>query len=154
MKAWEEFKMRKEQGKLIEEEVSSNILERNRKYIKQLIAIMRLLVITEIPMRGSNETGSVLKENDTGERELSLKLDNTSGIFVNLVKYTAELNKEFATALKNVPKNASYLSPGIQNEIIEIMKNVLLSEFKDEITNEADVKFFLFKSRHNARCSE
>lgn len=45
--------------------------------------------------------------------------------FIFFLKWKSQDNKELASFLKNAPRNATYLSPQIQNQLIDCLAHVI-----------------------------
>lgn len=78
------------------------------------------------------------------------------GIFRNLFEFELKHNEELRKCQSTMPKNATYLSPEIQNEIIAILTKIVQEEIVHEVKF-ADVGFFTIyvdgtKTRRNKEC--
>lgn len=89
-----------------------------------MIDAIRFVIQNELALRGSWNIESHVEE----------------GIFRNLFEYTLHKDAKLRTCQDAMPKNATYLSPLIQNELIEIIANLTRQEIVQEI-NSADAKF-------------
>ncbi|KAI6649981.1 Zinc finger MYM-type protein 1-like [Oopsacas minuta] len=67
--------------------------------------------------------------------------ENTGHGFRNLFEYTLTKDPKLAEIYTQIPKNAHYLSPDIQNDVIDIMSEVVREEIIFEILD-ADVPWF------------
>ena len=65
--------------------------------------------------------------------------------FFKLFDYTLRKDDRLAAISKSIPKNATYTSNGIQNEIIETLANMVLGEVRDKYLK-ADSPGFCIKS--------
>ncbi|KAG6645251.1 hypothetical protein CIPAW_08G109200 [Carya illinoinensis] len=97
--------------KLVEKQVSQE-MENNQLRLKTLIQSVRLLTFRACAFRGN---------------------------FIELIKLLANYNDQVnGVVIKNVPQNAKYTSPKIQNEILYIFVNKVQNVIREEI---GDVKF-------------
>lgn len=87
------------------ERLSTNVLEKRRFYMKAVIDVIIFLTTNEIALRGNWNIDSRTEE----------------GIFRNLVEFKLKDNVELQNCAKIMPKNATYLSPDIQKELIAIL---------------------------------
>ncbi|CAM4539646.1 unnamed protein product [Lepidochelys kempii] len=72
-------------------------------------------------------------------KDLDFSLKNSSGIFINLLKFTVGHDPKFEEALKTTPKNAKYTSAEIQNEIIDFMKKTVLKNIVEDHQKNGEV---------------
>jgi hypothetical protein len=99
------------------------LIEENRHYIKTITKIILNLAISESALRGDNETLQSLHE----------------GNFLLWLKTIAEYDKAIKSRLKSGPSNAKYTSPKIQNEIIQVLKNIIHNKIINEVK---DAQYF------------
>ncbi|KAJ4946440.1 hypothetical protein JOQ06_024107 [Pogonophryne albipinna] len=59
--------------------------------------------------------------------------DVESGLFLSMMEYTLRKDPALAKAFSTIPKNATYTSHDIQNEIIGLMSEIVTSEIVEEI---------------------
>lgn len=62
-------------------------------------------------------------------------------LFKNLFEYTLEKDEYLSECQLQIPKNAIYTSPEIQNEIIAVIAEIMRENIVQEI-NSADVNWF------------
>ena len=98
-------------------------IEENRRYLTYIVNTIVFLGRQGLALRGSDESSGSFQR----------------GNFLELVDYTANLSPEFASLKKKMRRNATYLSPEIQNELITLIGNHLLDEISDELSK---VKYF------------
>ncbi|XP_073057293.1 uncharacterized protein [Primulina eburnea] len=92
--------------------------EKNRLRLSTSIVAVRWLALQGCAFRGNYE---------------SLSLSNR-GNFLELVKAFAKMNIEIdEVVLENAPKNAQYIAPEIQKEILHIMANRVRQMVRDEV---------------------
>lgn len=127
LESWENFKTSKAIDVQLDEqkEVQLKTREKQRQqnviYFKKLIDIVLTLVKGGKSLRGHNE------REDSNER----------GLFLEIVKLLIKYDPEFRIYLENAPKNCTYLSNLIQNDILKAIKNVILRLVKDEIQGQS-----------------
>jgi len=98
---------RRETGKEISTLLTLEQLARNTSAI---IDMVEFLVVNRLPLRGDNAGfASVLDDN------------SSMGLFLSLFEYPMRKDPELTRITKTIPQNAGYISPQIQNKIIEIM---------------------------------
>lgn len=125
MALWQEKMHRTDTSQSISTLISSNVLEKNRYYIKSIAEIIQFLVVNELALRGH------FNIEDYEER----------GLFKNLFEYTLKKDKYLLECQLQIPKNATYTSPEIQNEIITVITEIVRENIVQEI-NSADVNWF------------
>lgn len=113
-----------------------SFVEKNRYYIKSIAEIIQFLVVNELALRG----------------HFNIENYEERGLFKNLFEYTLRKDKYLSEYQLQIPKNATYTSPEIQNEIIAIITEIVRENIVQEI-NSADVNLVLvyFIRRWNAR---
>jgi Domain of unknown function (DUF4371)/hAT family C-terminal dimerisation region len=128
---WKEQKERELKNKCISTIVNDEQLVRNRYYVKSLIDVIFFLGVNELPLRGSDETAvldrlKILIDEPAG-------LTEPSGLFVKLFQYTLQKDPQLASIYSTIPRNASYTSPKMQNEVISILANLIVEEVVKEL---------------------
>ena len=92
-------------------------IERNRFYVRSVVEVIQFLVVNELPLRGSSETGQT-----------------STGLFQHLYEYSVAKDNKLQNVLSSIPGNAKYTSPDIQNEIISALAdfcvNAIITEAK------------------------
>ena len=63
---------------------------------------------------------------------------------MRLFEYTLKKDEKLRTIYKSIPKNASYTSARFQNELIEILKSVIVKTMVDDVKS-ADIPLFTIK---------
>ncbi|KAL0146682.1 hypothetical protein M9458_058022 [Cirrhinus mrigala] len=107
-------------GKEISTLVNSDQLSRNRLYVSAIIDIIEFLVSNELPLRGAVD--SIEDRGQAG-----------SGLFLSLFDYTLRKNKELAQAFSTIPKNATYTSHDVQNDLIELMSTIVTEHIVKDV---------------------
>ncbi|XP_022851516.1 zinc finger MYM-type protein 1-like [Olea europaea var. sylvestris] len=101
--------------------VSNLEVEKRRLRLKTSIRSVRWLSFQSCSFRGHDES------------PVSLNSEN----FLEMIKILAETNTEIdQVVLKNAPKNAQYIAPSIQKEILHIMVNRVRMMIREEIGDE------------------
>ncbi|KAI6651162.1 Zinc finger MYM-type protein 1-like [Oopsacas minuta] len=125
MANWREKDLRESSQLEISTLVCANAFEKNRYYIRSIAEIVLFLAVNELALRGNYDID-----------------ENTEhGLFRNLFEYTLTKNPKLAEIYTQIPKNAHYLSPDIQNDVIDNMSEVVREEIIFEILD-ADVPWF------------
>lgn len=89
--------------------------EQNRAALKPLIDTVVYCGENELPLRGHRDSGSVTLE----------KPEDKEGKFRALIRFKASTDKNLQNHLLESHRNASYVSPEIQNEIIQICGDLI-----------------------------
>ena len=93
--------------------------QRNRAAIKPIIDTIIFCGENELPLRGDTDSGPLTME----------KPRKKDGNFRALLRFRADINNDLRQNIINCPRNASYLSPDIQNEIINICGQLIQKKF-------------------------
>lgn len=125
MAMWKENQIRISSSTSVSTLVNQKILEKHRYYIKSIVEVIQFLAVNELAFRG--------------DYEIDEHVEN--GLFFKLFEFTMKKDKTLAECATVIPKNATYLSPEIQNELIEIMAEVVRESVANDIKN-ADVPWF------------
>lgn len=125
---WKENERRIDCGKEISTLLNADQLNRNRYYVSALIDVVGFLAENQIPFRGSLDNFEDMS-------------DGHSGLFLSLLNYTLKKDTELAEIIKHIPRNASYTSPEMQNELICTLSNVVT----DAIVEEVGTSWFTIK---------
>lgn len=93
-----------------------HLVSLNRYYIKVIAEIILFCATHDLPLRGHDES------------------DNSpcKGVFLDMVEYTARHDNDFSAKMGQIPKNATYLSGEIQNEMLDILANMVVDKIKQE----------------------
>ncbi|KAL4089236.1 hypothetical protein QTP88_024294 [Uroleucon formosanum] len=105
--------------------LNENVLEKLRYYIKSIFEIIIFLVLNKLPFRG----------------DFDLEMHEDKGLFQSFFRYTLKKDTKLAECAKLIPQNATYLSPVIQNETINIMHNAVQNSVVEDFKN-ADVPWY------------
>lgn len=102
MASWRDKVARKGHQKEISVLLSSNVLELRRYYVESILDIVIFLSSNELAFRGNWD----------------MDLKKEDGLFQSMFEYTLKKDIKLQQAVKIIPKNATYTSPDIQNELI------------------------------------
>ena len=116
----EEKKLRKEQNSKISTLINTNQIAKNRFHESTLIEVVQFLVLHQLPLRGSVDT-------------LSGREDQQRGLFMSLLEFAIKKDPFLAECIKTIPKNATYTSHDIQNQMISCKSEVLTEEIVREM---------------------
>ncbi|XP_026428166.1 zinc finger MYM-type protein 1-like [Papaver somniferum] len=99
---------------------SEEAVKRHRLRLKKTIDCLRWISCQQCAFRGHNES----------------KGSRNRGNFIELIKYSTSLNKDVnAVVLENAAGNATYTSPKIQKQILNIIFNRIRSKIREEFRN-------------------
>uniref|UniRef100_A0ABD2W4I1 HAT C-terminal dimerisation domain-containing protein n=1 Tax=Trichogramma kaykai TaxID=54128 RepID=A0ABD2W4I1_9HYME len=93
---------------------------KNIEYMKKLIDIIIILAKGGKPLRGHNE------------KEESCE----KGLFLEIVQLLKKYDRDFESYINLAPKNCTYLSNYIQNDILLSIKNVILRNIQNELSGQ------------------
>lgn len=94
--------LRDEQNKEISQLLSDNVLATRRYYVSSIVDVVIFLASNELAFRGNWD----------------IAMKSEDGLFQSLFEYTLEKDEKLRQAVKIIPKNATYTSPNIQNDLI------------------------------------
>lgn len=124
-KCFKERVQRDQEDTSISNLVNSTVLMKRRYYMCGIINVIKFLSQHQLAFRGD-------WDDENGEEK---------GIFNALFEYACTNDSELANCRKFIPSNATYKSPLIQNEIIDILAVLVRSKIVREMKN-ADVNCF------------
>lgn len=130
----EENKAQSEQGKEIHTLLGPEQIEKNRYYVKHIAETVRFLALNGLVFRGSEGHGPIAQ---VEEDVLS-----PDGLFINLFLHKTESAEKLHAIVQTIPSNASYTSPGIQNEVIVILGSMIV----EHIYKTSEENFFCVKA--------
>ncbi|KAJ3642016.1 hypothetical protein Zmor_028480 [Zophobas morio] len=125
MSMWNEKDRRQNTGISISTLINTDILERHRYYVKSVADVIKFLVVNELALRG---TYDIIEQEE-------------KSLFQNLFEYTIRKDEKLAECVETIPANATYLSPEIQNSIIQILADMVAEDIVKDVQN-ADVPWF------------
>ena len=106
--AWSQYTLNVQQGTTISERMGSartQQIESNRHYLKTIAEILRLCGLQEIALRGHRESQTSLNR----------------GNFLEILELVANHDPGIRRRLADGPRNATYTSADIQNELLNVM---------------------------------
>ena len=118
--AWEQFRLNQKRGSHIHqqvERVSRQVVEGNRHYIKSIAEIILLCAHEEMALCGHDESSDSL----------------SSGKFCALLNLVARHDPVVKSHLDELPNNAKYTSPDIQNDLLSVMGSIVLERISIEV---------------------
>ena len=95
------------------------LIAENRHYVKTIAEILLLCAHQEIALRGHDESSSSLSR----------------GNFLSILQFTGRHDQIVQKRLQEGPSNAKYISPQIQNELLDIMGQLVRKEIGDQVRN-------------------
>lgn len=127
MQLWLESKTRIETAKTIECLASGERLTDNQKWLATVIRIVKFLVKHGLPLRGEYDVYKNLKD------KLS-DVERSDGLFFALIKdFIFVDHPEMEEICDRLPNNAKYISPDIQNEIINILAHLVATKIAFDV---------------------
>lgn len=94
-----------------------DFIERNRAHVKVVLDIIMMCAQQDIPLRGHRETEEALNK----------------GNFLTMFKFISKYAPEVQARLEQLPRNATMMSPEIQNELLKCAASLLLRKIKKEV---------------------
>lgn len=126
MAQWSEFECRKKSGSTIELQLSRDQLARNRYYVKSVAEVIVFLAVNELALRGDHEQAQAEESRDS--------LQNVGGLFLRLFDFALQKDEKLRSISHSMPKNAKYTSPDVQNEVIDVLRemvqDIIVEEYK------------------------
>lgn len=124
----------------VTEILSGSVLEKRRYYMRMVVQCIIFLAENEVSFRGRWDSESHVED----------------GIFRNFFEFQLKREEELRKCQSVMPKNATYLSPDIQNEIISILTKMVREEIIDEMKSADTDHFTIYvdgtKTRTNKEC--
>lgn len=103
----------------------ARVKEQNRECLRPIVEIIMFCGENEISLRGHRDCGKLSLE----------KPNEKDGKFRALVRFRAATDNKLKHHLETSSKNASYLSPDIQNEVIEVCGTLIQRKLVEEINS-------------------
>ena len=119
---WEERKQRASSQNTVKEMVSNNVYERRRYYVRAIAEVIKFIAVNELSFRGDYDK----------------VLHCECGLFTDLFDFTVSRDKYLQEIINEIPANATYKSPDIQNDVIDIMAKMVTQSVVNDV-NGADV---------------
>lgn len=120
---WREREKRSATGTETSTLVKTKRLDRNQYYMSSIIDILAFLATHQLPLRGTLDAFDSMGEGG-------------SGLFLSLYQYTLQKYPQLARVVKTIPRNATYTSHDIQNELIEAMSSVVTDAIVSDISTQ------------------
>lgn len=117
---WKTKITRRTVGKEISTLVNTEQLGRNRVYVSAIVDIVQFIAVNDLPLQGSLDAVDSMGE-------------KSGGLFLALLEYTLKKDKEFAKEFSTIPRNATYTSHDIQNQVISLMSEIVTEHIVKEI---------------------
>lgn len=117
--AMHEKLVRQAQNKNVSQLLTTDVLNLRRCYIDAILDVVIFLATKELAFRGNWDAVS--------------KKD--SGLFLSLFDYTLDQNEKLRKAVKIIPKNAKYTSPGIQNDLIAAVVSCVRQHIVEKVNS-------------------
>jgi len=137
MAAWKEKEKRTNTKQEISTLVNERQLEKNQYYITSIVEVIQFLCVNKLPLRGDRHCS--IDTLDTDNQDEPFKL------FLHLFEYTLAKDAKLQEVFNSVTKNYSYTSAMVQNEIISILKEVVLKDVLSDV-NGSDIPYFTVKA--------
>ena len=118
--SWHEYKQNEERGTSVASRLDSARTEQirlNRHYLRSVVEVILLCSLLEIALRGHDESNGSLNK----------------GNFCEILQVVAKHNPIVEQRLERRPRNATYLSPEIQNMLLCIMGDMLRKLISDSV---------------------
>lgn len=129
MHSWKELENREKNHSSVVEILTNTTLEKRRYYMRSIIEVIIFLIKNEVAFRGNWDEDHHKED----------------GIFRNLFEFKLKDNEYLRKCQDVMPRNATYMSPEIQNGIIAIIAKIIQKKIVDDI-NSADVPYFTLLS--------
>lgn len=129
MLSWKEQQKRDEENTGVAELLSNSVLQKRKFYMKTVVEVIIFIIENELALRGNWDLDNHVED----------------GIFRSLFEFQLKQSEELRECQSVMPKNATYLSPDIQNELISILAKMTREEIVKDV-NSADVEFFTLYS--------
>ena len=102
--------------------VSNNVYERRRYYVRAIAEVIKFIAVNELSFRGDYDK----------------VLHRECGLFTDPFDFTVSRDKYLQEIINEIPANATYKSPDIQNDVIDIMVKMVTQSVVNDV-NGADV---------------
>ncbi|CAG9797665.1 unnamed protein product [Chironomus riparius] len=117
--------------------------QNNQQLLQPIIEAIIVCGRQNLSLRGKHDSGPLFSTDD----------NVNDGNLRSLLRWRAQSDSKFMELVKNAPKNATYLSPTIQNEVISIIERIIIdrrvhklkkstffSIFADETSDRANIE--------------
>lgn len=127
MVSWREKELRVEKGCSISTLVNADVLEKRRYYVRSIAEIIQFIAVNELPLRG----------------DYDITTHNDRGLFEKLFQFTLRKDQKLADIAKVMPRNATYRSPEIQNEIIDTLADMVMKDVAEDVNSTSTKRYTL-----------
>ena len=134
MIAWTDFKQMESAGTSISQIVSEaqqRVIKENRYYIKTVGEILLLTAKQDIAQRGHRENEQSMNK----------------GNFLEILNLVQNHDQAIAKKIKEMPKNAKYTSPEIQNEVLHILADIIRKEIIEEVKESGEFSLIVDETK-------
>ena len=114
MGRWLQKQNRKRTGKTVMKQVSRDLFERNRYFVRTIVEVLQFLIINELPTRDNS---------------------NIDGLFQMLFHFAVTKDDRLRSIYSQIPKNAKYTLPKLQNEIRVCMADITTNKIVNDIAS-------------------
>lgn len=118
--------------------------QKNQEMIVPIIEAIILCGRQNISLRGKHDSGPLF----------STEAHVNDGNLRSLLRWRAHSDDKFKELTKNAPKNASYLSPTIQNEVILIIEKIIINRRMSKLKNSTFFSIFADESADRANIEQ
>ncbi|CAK6983693.1 zinc finger MYM-type protein 1-like [Scomber scombrus] len=125
---WRDKERRIHTSKEISTLINTDQLQRNRYYLSAIIDVVEFLAVNQLPFRGDHDAYSAMNEDGCG-------------LFLSLFEFELRKDAELAKIAKTIPRNATYTSHDIQNNLIDVMSALV----REHIVKEVGESFYTLK---------
>ncbi|KAL7395107.1 hypothetical protein ABVT39_010232 [Epinephelus coioides] len=126
---WRDKERRIHTSKEISTLINTDQLQRNRYYLSAIIDVVEFLAVNQLPFRGNHDAYSDMNEDGCG-------------LFLSLFEFALRKDAELAKIAKTIPRNATYTSHDIQNNLIDVMSALV----REHIVKEVGESFYTLKA--------
>ncbi|KAL7407295.1 hypothetical protein ABVT39_006367 [Epinephelus coioides] len=126
---WRDKERRIHTSKEISTLINTDQLQRNRYYLSAIIDVVEFLAVNQLPFRGNHDAYSDINEDGCG-------------LFLSLFEFALRKDAELAKIAKTIPRNATYTSHDIQNNLIDVM----IALVREHIVKEVGESFYTLKA--------
>ncbi|XP_041860486.1 uncharacterized protein LOC121652026 [Melanotaenia boesemani] len=126
---WKDKERRIHTSKEISTLINTDQLQHNRYYVSAIIDVVEFLAVNQLPFRGDHD--AFIGMNKDG-----------CGLFLSLFEFSLRKDAELAKIAKTIPRNATYTSHDIQNDLIDVMSALV----REHIVEKVGESFYTLKA--------
>ena len=112
----------------LQDSAHAKLITKNRKYMRTTCEVLLLTAQRKIAQR---ETGRSFRVDDINEENLDF--GPSCGNFLAILSLIAEHDPVVAERIRSGPMNAKYTHHTVQNAFLDIMKDMILEQIKQEL---------------------